>query len=132
MKSITLKITNYNTKKKYSFTVSESTFIIINKEQVSLEPNIATVEEKEDILVLRLNSMSVTLCNLNRLGGFQYNQSLISSDLLYKNFNTDYEKVFVKDQFLIDGDLYYIKALNVKNTFKLNSVGSTGKGLFGG
>lgn len=44
------------------------------------------------------------------------------NEILWRNFNIDYEPLSIKDMFLDKDNIYYIKAIKLNGKFKVNQV----------
>ena len=122
MKAV-IQVTDKEKTKKEKLELKNSCFLIYKDNHLQTIDNIALEEDKKGIIEIRVKNNFILLKNLDMLGGYQYAKELKDSSLLYKNFDYEFEKVGIRDQFIIDNDLYYVKAINVKNVFQLNSVG---------
>ena len=121
MKAVIQSI-DIKTLKKEKLNLETSCFLIFKNGQLQILDNIAMEQNKEEIIEIRVKNNFIVLKNFDMLDGYQYAKVLKEPNLLYRNFDYNYEKVGIRDQFIIDNDLYYVKAINVKNAFQLNSV----------
>ena len=62
------------------------------------------------------------LKNLDLAKSYMYHDILTGSYLLFKTFHKSFKSISIRDQFIIDKDLFYIKGINVNSVFKVNSV----------
>ena len=102
--------------------VDQSGFIYISHDRVRFSPNILDLQASEDTLKIQLDGEGVFLQSVPYYTNFLYSRVLHELPLLFKRFDRAHEPVDIRDQFIINNNLYIVKFTNFNGTFKLNNV----------
>lgn len=108
---------------KNKLQISNSGFLLIDPSSIRFIEDMCSLKKIPNIVELIIKKDSLILKNISNFQNYLYPKILKKeTQLLFKNFNFEYIPVSIKDFFLIDENLYYIKMINLNGFLKVNST----------
>lgn len=103
--------------------IKNSGFLLIDPPSIKFIEDMCSLKKIPNISELLIKKSSLELKNISNYQNYLYPKILNNElDLLFKNFNNDYNPLTIKDFFIIDNDLFYVKMVNLNGFLKVNST----------